>query len=43
MTIEQAEGEFHLYALEWTEDAITTYVDGKVQLACYQATIGSWS
>ena len=33
MTIEQAEGEFHLYALEWTEDAITTYVDGKVQLA----------
>ena len=26
MTIEQAEGEFHLYALEWTEDAITTYV-----------------
>ena len=29
MTIEQAEGEFHLYALEWTEDAITTYVDGR--------------
>lgn len=24
-----AEGEFHVYALEWTEDYIRTYVDGK--------------
>lgn len=27
-----AEGEFHVYALEWTEDYIQTYVDGKKQL-----------
>lgn len=28
-----AEGEFHTYAIEWTADNITTYVDGKVQLS----------
>ena len=35
MTIENRQKEnFILYALEWTaQDAITTYVDGKVQLA----------
>lgn len=27
-----AESGFHVYALEWTEDYIRTYVDGKVQL-----------
>ena len=27
-----AEEDFHVYALEWTEDYIRTYVDGKVQL-----------
>ena len=27
-----AEDGFHVYALEWTEDYIRTYVDGKVQL-----------
>ena len=32
MTISKAEGEYHVYALEWTEDTITTYVDGKVQI-----------
>lgn len=32
MTIEKAEGEFHTYAIEWTAQNITTYVDGKVQL-----------
>ncbi|MCM1221990.1 MAG: family 16 glycosylhydrolase [Lachnospiraceae bacterium] len=32
MTIDKAEGEFHVYAIEWTKDNITTYVDGKVQL-----------
>lgn len=32
MTIDNAEGEFHVYALEWTAKRITTYVDGKVQL-----------
>lgn len=32
MTIDKAEGEFHTYAIEWTEKNITTYVDGKVQL-----------
>lgn len=36
-----AEGEFHTYALEWTEDAITTYVDGKVQLRATKAEMGS--
>ena len=29
---EGAEDSFHVYALEWTEDYIRTYVDGKVQL-----------
>ncbi len=36
-----AEGEFHIYALEWSEDAITTYVDGKVQLQVTKAQMGS--
>jgi len=27
-----AEGEFHTYAILWTHENITTYVDGKVQL-----------
>ncbi len=29
MKCEGAEGEFHVYALEWTEDYIKTFVDGK--------------
>ncbi len=41
MTISKAEGEYHIYALEWTEDAITTYVDGKVQLSVEKSKIGS--
>lgn len=41
MTIDRAEGEFHVYVLEWTEDAITTYVDGKVQLAVTKQQLGS--
>ena len=41
MTISNAEGEYHVYALEWTPDAITTYVDGKVQLAVTKAQLGS--
>lgn len=28
-----AEGEFHIYAIEWTAKNITTYVDGKLQLS----------
>ena len=28
-----AEGDFHTYAIEWTAQNITTYVDGKVQLS----------
>lgn len=28
-----AEGEFHTYAIEWTAQNITTFVDGKVQLS----------
>ena len=35
-----AEGEFHIYALEWTADEITTYVDGKVQLKVSKASMG---
>lgn len=30
-----AEDEFHIYALEWTEDFIKTYVDGKLLLEFY--------
>ena len=36
-----AEGEFHIYALEWSEDEITTYVDGKVQLKVTKASMGA--
>lgn len=36
-----AEGEFHTYALEWTEEGITTYVDGKVQLRATKAEMGN--
>ena len=32
MTIKDAEWAYHVYALEWTEDYIRTYVDGKEQL-----------
>ena len=41
MTITNAEGDFHIYALEWTPDAITTYVDGQVQLAVTKSALGS--
>ena len=41
MTIANAEGEFHTYALLWTADEITTYVDGKVQLSVKKSVIGS--
>ena len=41
MTIDKAEGEFHTYALLWTADEITTYVDGKVQLSVKKSVIGS--
>lgn len=41
MVISGAEGEFHVYALEWSADAITTYVDGKVQLAVTREALGS--
>ena len=36
-----AEGSFHVYALEWTEDEIITYVDGKVQLRATRASMGT--
>lgn len=32
MNIGNAESEYHVYALEWTPNKLTTYVDGKVQL-----------
>lgn len=35
-----AEGEFHVYACEWTPDEIITYVDGKVQLRATKASMG---
>ena len=41
MTIQKAEGEFHTYALLWTADEITTYVDGKVQLNVKKSVLGS--
>ena len=33
MLCKGAEGEFHVYAMEWTHENITTYVDGKKQLS----------
>jgi len=33
MLQEGAEGGFHLYAIKWTPQNITTYVDGRVQLS----------
>ena len=36
-----AEDEFHTYALLWTADEITTYVDGKVQLNVKKSALGS--
>lgn len=41
MTIADAEGAFHTYALLWTADEITTYVDGKEQLHVTKANLGS--
>ena len=41
MVISGAEGSFHTYALGWTADAITTYVDGMVQLTATKAQMGS--
>ena len=33
MLCQGAEDDFHTYAIEWTHDNITTYVDGRVQLS----------
>ena len=41
MTLADAEGAFHTYALLWTADEITTYVDGKVQLNVKKSVLGS--
>ena len=35
-----AEGEFHTYAIEWTAQNITTYVDGKKQLSYDNRCLG---
>ena len=35
-----AEGEFHTYAILWTHDNITTYVDGKQQLSYNNRGLG---
>ena len=41
MYLEGAENDFHIYSLEWTEDEITTYVDGKVQLNIKKSDMGN--
>ena len=41
MVIDKAEGGWHVYGLEWTEDRITTYVDGQVQLTATRAEMGT--
>lgn len=41
MYLPGAEGEFHVYAMEWDETRLTTYVDGKVQLSITKAQLGS--
>jgi beta-glucanase (GH16 family) len=41
MTIANAEGEFHTYAMLWTANEITTYVDGKEQLHVTKEKLGS--
>lgn len=41
MYLPGAEGEFHVYAMEWDENSLTTYVDGKVQLAIKKSELGS--
>ena len=40
MYCEGAEGEFHTYAMEWTAQNITTYVDGKEQLSYNNRGLG---
>ena len=35
-----AEGEYHVYAIEWTAEKITTYVDGKVLLTYANRGLG---
>lgn len=40
LDIENAEEGWHVYACDWTPDAITTFVDGKVQLATTKAEMG---
>lgn len=40
MYLEGAEGSFHTYALEWDEEKLTTYVDGKVQLSITKSALG---
>lgn len=41
MYLEGAEGSFHIYAVEWDEEKLITYVDGKVQLSITKAALGS--
>ena len=41
MYLPGAEGSFHIYSCEWTEDEIVTYVDGKVQLRATRASMGT--
>jgi beta-glucanase (GH16 family) len=41
MTIRKAEGDFHIYALLWTDGEIITYVDGKEQLHLEKSVLGT--
>lgn len=41
MNCSGAEEEFHVYALEWTENFINTYVDGKLQLSATKSSMGA--
>lgn len=41
MTLPDAEGAFHIYACEWDEEKLITYVDGKVQLSITKSALGS--
>jgi Beta-glucanase/Beta-glucan synthetase len=35
-----AEGDYHVYAIEWTQEKITTFVDGKVLLTYANRGLG---
>lgn len=40
MTLPDAEGNFHIYAMEWDKEKLTTYVDEEVQLSVKKSDLG---